>query len=187
MAISQWHRLDRMRFLLFAAILGLLLAGCADEPDDEETDPGTPTTPGPAQPLPPQVFNGTGTITIAGGVGVTLTQGAEPISFTVDENATVLYAELTWDSDQFDLDLCLSSPDAGSVAGERNCDTVVEGGTPGAPDKPLAIALPAPTSGAWEATPVPNAVTADTTYHIAVTVFYAGTDVPDGYTALPPA
>ncbi len=181
-----------MRLLLIVLTVGLLLPGCADDDGGDGPaggDGGDGTGPGdaPGQALEPQVFNATGTITVAGGVGVTFNFGGEAMPFRVDENATVLYAELTWDSDEFDLDLCLASPDAGDVGGVRNCDTLVEGGTAGAPDKPLAIALPAPTAGEWEATPVPNAAAVSTTFHLAVTVFYAGSDVPDGYTALPAA
>jgi len=178
-------------------ILGLLvlaaaLAGCADD-DSGDGDNGPTTTtqiPGGNETLEPFVKAGTGssgTSAGAGGTGVSL--GGSGGDFAVEENATLIFAEIRWDDPAQDIDLALDTPDGPDQSGQDFFDHTHEGGSPGMPDSPHSLTVtPADATdwaGAWRVAAFGNGPAADVPYTWAVTVFYGETAVPEGYSALP--
>lgn len=170
----------RVLSLLLAAAF-VLTAGCLDADDgtnqtdtgDEAPDPGNKT-------LEPITTSTSGTI--QSGVGtpvVSSQQGGGSHLFQVTGNATSILVEVTWDSDDFDLDLALKEP---GTTDDFEWQHWRQGGMPGSPDNPHSIQIDDPAKGGWEATVFPNGAAADTTFTIYSTVFYG--PIPDGYTAI---
>ena len=172
-------------------VLGTMLlivastAGCVSEGEDDEAGPSTDTSAANnATARLPEVFQSDGSITASGpvvGVG-----GADP-SFAVGDGATLIYAQIQWDDATQDIDLALGSPTAQttSQAGETQFDHRAEGGAPGSPDSPHSLTVASPEPGDWFPGALASGAAAQVDYHIAITVYYAETEVPEGYTALP--
>lgn len=170
-------------FLSLVLLVALLSAGCTDAPEDTDQDDtqDTTNTETNATAPEPKVFTGSGTATASTSVGGFSSGGLEA---TVEQGATLLYAELQWDDPVADLDLALSSPSSGSAAGEINYDHSASGGSPGSPDSPHSLTIESPEAGGWVGGAVANGAAADVQYTIVATVFYGETAVPGGYTAL---
>ncbi|MGB0653787.1 MAG: hypothetical protein ACPGQL_11375 [Thermoplasmatota archaeon] len=155
-----------------AAFVALvLLAGCTDPLQDDGVPAATT-----AEPRDLTVWSN-GTISAGIGLVVSASQGGATLDIDVPEGTRLLEAALDWDG-PFDLDLCLSSPSAGTTSGVRNCDHAATGGTPASPDGPLLLQVMAPEAGLWQASPSINVAAADTDYRLRLTA--TGTTSPEG-------
>lgn len=133
---------------------------------------------------PPLILYGPfdGTVQSAAGP---LSVGGTTSDFKVDEGATLVFAELKWDSPVIDLNVALRSPAAGQTGTANNFDHTGSGGNPGMPNSPetLTISGADVLAGDWQGTAFANGAAAEQDYQLAVTVFYGATEVPAGYTA----
>lgn len=166
---------------LVAILMAAALAGCLGDDDTGIDGPGVgpdnddENTNSTAE---PDLFLGTGSIAASAPV---FALGSGGVDFNVKEGATLLLAEIRWDDPAFDINLALSSPDAGETGTARNYDHVANGGSPGSPDSPHSLTVEAPKAGAWGASAFANGAAANVEYEIVVTVFFEGDAVPEGY------
>lgn len=177
-----------MRLAILLATLALLFAGCSDDDGGDTTPTPTPTPDGDGAPMEDMVFRLNGTSGVGAGVpgGGSISSQGDSLDFTVEENATLLYAELAWDDPVTDLDIAVRSPAAQDQANVQTYDHGVQGGGPGQPDSPHSLTLSGSDlmAGAWSATAFANGASAGVPFRLAVTVFYGADAVPEGYTAL---
>ncbi|HUR24587.1 MAG TPA: hypothetical protein VM327_01045 [Candidatus Thermoplasmatota archaeon] len=157
----------------WSCVLAFVLAGCiGGDANDRRSESGT---------VPPSVVDGTGMITASGPV---FALGGESLQFTVEDNVTLVFAEIVWEDEVQDLDLALASPSAGMTGNAQNFDHVASGGAPGSPDSPHSLTIVTPETGAWQASAFANGVGGMVEYRIVVTMFHGESAVPVGYSAL---
>lgn len=175
-----------MRVLVLALSM-VALAGCLSDSGDKTTKgdlPG-PDLDGDGK-ADPVVHDGSGTVTAGAGTpAVSFTNGAGGAEFTVNENVTLVFVELAWDSPVVALDLCIHAPADGTTQGVPICGIRADGGGPGTPTGLVQVLIASPEVGAgWSATVYPDGPAVDQAYQLKVTMFLGESELPSGYTAL---
>lgn len=176
-----------MRWIPVALASVLAMAGCLSNSVGKDGASGLPGPDldgdGKADPV---VYDGSGTVMAGAGTPVgSFTNGAGGVEFSVSQNVTLLYFELSWDSPIIALDLCIHAPSDGTTQGIPICGEVADGGGTGTPTGFVAVTRIAPEAGGgWTASVYPDGPAANLPYQLKVTAFLGETSVPDGYTAI---
>lgn len=174
---------------LLALCLSAALAGCSDDNGgDGGTPTGAPPTDDDNETAQDTTFRLNGTSGVGAGVpmGPSLSSQGDSLDFTVEENATLIFAELAWDDPVVDLDLALRSPNAVDQGNIQTYDHTAQGGGPGQPDSPHSLTLTGAdvVPGDWRGTTFASGASAGVPFRMAVSVFYGETEVPEGFSAL---